>query len=147
MTSAVSGNPSRRRWSFTWETLSYIPTLRLYLFHPDVDPSARCRNLAASLRLDQFVILVSWVEDGGGGKGAGNNVALRVPVPRVLIDPSCVDCRTTGDHVEIKLALVLPLDNPAVSDLLGVLDPGSWDTANDAGGLSNRSLLLSLDSG
>ncbi|KAG6477915.1 hypothetical protein ZIOFF_061347 [Zingiber officinale] len=142
MASVPSENPSQRRWSFTWETLSYIPTLRLYLFHPDVDPSARCRNLAASLRLDQFVILVSWIEDGGG-----NDVGLRVPVPRVLIDPSCrVDCRATSDHVEIKLALVLPLDNPAVSDLLGVLDPGSWDTASGAGGVSNRSLPLSLDS-
>ncbi|XP_074586307.1 uncharacterized protein LOC141841990 [Curcuma longa] len=147
MTPVPSGNPSRRRWSFTWETLSYIPTLRLYLFHPDVDPSKCCRNLAASLRLDQFVILVSWVEDGGGGKGDGNDVALRVPVPRVLIDPSCrVDCRATSDHVEIKLALVLPLDNPAVSDLLGILDPGSWDTASGAGGVSNRSLPLPLDS-
>lgn len=58
-----------------------------------------------------------------------------------------MDCRATSDHVEIKLALVLPLDNPAVSDLLGVLDPGSWDTASGAGGVSNRSLPLSLDSG
>jgi hypothetical protein len=46
----------------------------------------------------------------------GEAVSLWVPIPRVLVDPSApVECRTTGDHVEVCLALVLPVDHPVVA--------------------------------
>ncbi|WOL02951.1 hypothetical protein Cni_G11670 [Canna indica] len=141
MVSSPQENPSRRQWRFTWETLPHIPTLRLYLFHPDVDPSDRLRNLSASLRLQQSLVVVSWLHE------TGDLVLLRIPIPKVLIDPSCpVDCRAMNDHVEIKLALVLPVDHPAVADLCGVLDSDRGAMAGGDGQLLNPLLPLSLDS-
>ncbi|PKA56714.1 hypothetical protein AXF42_Ash012844 [Apostasia shenzhenica] len=122
----MSFNPedskSTRRWRFTWEALAHIPTLRLYLFNPELrDLSDKCHAIGASLSLHESLLLVSWSldEDGSGG---GVAVALRVPIPRVLIDPGCpVDVRATGDHIEAKLALLLPVDHPVVTELCGVL--------------------------
>ncbi|THU69747.1 hypothetical protein C4D60_Mb08t17670 [Musa balbisiana] len=141
----VLENPSPRLWRFTWETLAHIPTLRLYLFHPDVHPSALCGNLSASLRLDQSLLLVSWIDDRNG-EGTGDVVSLRAPVPKVLIDPSCpVECRAMDDHIEIKLALVLPVDHPVMMDLRGVLDSYMGEMGRQEGGLSDRLLPLPLD--
>lgn len=143
----VLENPSRRLWRFTWETLAHIPTLRLYLFHPDVHPSALCGNLSASLRLDQSLLLVSWIDDRNG-EGTGDVVSLRAPVPKVLIDPSCpVECRAMDDHIEIKLALVLPVDHPVMMDLRGVLDSYMGEMGRQEAGLSDRLLPLPLDLG
>ncbi|URE26805.1 hypothetical protein MUK42_15562 [Musa troglodytarum] len=145
MSSDVLENPSPRRWRFTWETLAHIPTLRLYLFHPDVHPSALCGNLSASLRLDQSLLRVSWIDDRTG-EGTGDVVFLRVPVPKVLVDPSCpVECRAMDDHIEIKLALVLPVDHPVMMDLGGVLDSDMGEMGRQECGLSDRLLPLPLD--
>ncbi|URE33768.1 Inositol monophosphatase family [Musa troglodytarum] len=145
MSSDVLENPSPRRWRFTWETLAHIPTLRLYLFHPDVHPSALCGNLSASLRLDQSLLRVSWIDDRTG-EGTGDVVFLRVPVPKVLVDPSCpVECRAMDDHIEIKLALVLPVDHPVMMDLRGVLDSDMGEMGRQECGLSDRLLPLPLD--
>ncbi|URE33770.1 Inositol monophosphatase family [Musa troglodytarum] len=147
MSSDVLENPSPRRWRFTWETLAHIPTLRLYLFHPDVHPSALCGNLSASLRLDQSLLRVSWIDDRTG-EGTGDVVFLRVPVPKVLVDPSCpVECRAMDDHIEIKLALVLPVDHPVMMDLRGVLDSDMGEMGRQECGLSDRLLPLPLDMG
>ncbi|KAJ8492388.1 hypothetical protein OPV22_014109 [Ensete ventricosum] len=145
MSSDVLRNPSPRRWRFTWEALAHIPTLRIYLFHPDVHPSALCGNLSASLRLDQSLLLVSWIHDRTG-EGTGDVVFLRVPVPKVLIDPSCpMECRAMDDHIEIKLALVLPVDHPVMMDLRGVLDSDMGEMGRQEGGLSDRLVPLPLD--
>ncbi|RWV81072.1 hypothetical protein GW17_00057546 [Ensete ventricosum] len=147
MSSDVLRNPSPRRWRFTWEALAHIPTLRIYLFHPDVHPSALCGNLSASLRLDQSLLLVSWIHDRTG-EGTGDVVFLRVPVPKVLIDPSCpMECRAMDDHIEIKLALVLPVDHPVMMDLRGVLDSDMGEMGRQEGGLSDRLVPLPLDLG
>ncbi|XP_072978648.1 uncharacterized protein [Typha angustifolia] len=101
---------NRRQWRFTWEILAHIPTLRLYLFHPEIDPSAQCFDLHASLRFEESLLLVSFVHGEA-------EVRLRVPVPRVLIDPSClIGCCAKVDHIEMKLALVLPVDHPLVAE-------------------------------
>ncbi|CAA6671465.1 unnamed protein product [Spirodela intermedia] len=78
----VSTSPRRscRRWRFTWESLAHTPTLRLFLFSSEVEPSKRCENLEASLCLGESRVVVRWREEGAG------DLELRVPVPRVLID-------------------------------------------------------------
>ncbi|KAJ0989049.1 hypothetical protein J5N97_007405 [Dioscorea zingiberensis] len=111
MASAPLRNP--RKWRYTWETLGHIPVLRLYLFDAQTDPSIRCRSLESSLRFEESLLLVTWVEDDG-------DVLLRVPFPKVFIDPSCpIESIARHDHIEIKLALVLPADHPLVADIRG----------------------------
>lgn len=132
---------SPRRWRFTWEALAHMPTLRLFLFNPEVDPSRRCGDLRASLCLEESLLLVSWMEEGAG------DLALSVPVPRVLIDPgSPVQCVARGDHIEVKLALVLPLDHPMSVNLSAALDAGGAAVGRE-GGSSDSLLPLTLDSG
>ncbi|XP_006648283.1 uncharacterized protein LOC102720491 [Oryza brachyantha] len=99
----------RRQWRYTWEALVHLPLLRLYLFRPAVTAAAPPTGLRADLRLDDALLLLSF-------SLAGEPVALRVPVPRVLVDPSAPpECRAAGDHVEVRLALVLPVDHPVVA--------------------------------
>lgn len=44
--------------------------------------------------------------------------SVRVPVPRVLIDPEApIHSRVFDDHVEVKIALLLPVDHPLISGL------------------------------
>jgi hypothetical protein len=89
----------RRQWRYTWEALGHLPLLRLYLFplpaHPDAVPS--------DPRLDGSLLILSF-------SLAGKDASLRVPVPRVLVDPSApVECRAAGDHVEVRLAVDHPV--------------------------------------
>lgn len=107
---AVAGDRARRRqWRYTWESLAHLPLLRLYLFRPELSAAAAADHLRADLRLDDSLLLLSF-------SLAGEPVALRVPVPRVLVDPSAPpECRDAGDHVEVRLALVLPVDHPVVA--------------------------------
>ncbi|KAF0895942.1 hypothetical protein E2562_018017 [Oryza meyeriana var. granulata] len=106
---AIAGDHARRRqWRYTWETLAHLPLLRLYLFHPALS-AASTDHLRADLRLDDSLLVLSF-------SLAGEPVALRVPVPRVLVDPSAPpEFRAAGDHVEVRLALVLPVDHPVVA--------------------------------
>ncbi|KAG6768281.1 hypothetical protein POTOM_027182 [Populus tomentosa] len=57
-----------------------------------------------------------------------SEVSIRVPIPRVLIDPeSPVNAKAFDDHIEDKLVLLLPVDHPLVStfDLLNLSDDES----------------------
>ncbi|KAK8963042.1 hypothetical protein KSP40_PGU002726 [Platanthera guangdongensis] len=113
-----------RQWRFTWETLAHIPTLRLYLFNPEIDDISDVRrSLEANLRLGESLLVISWRLDGGK-KGSCRTSALMIPVPRVIVDPACpVDVKVMGDHIEAKLSLLLPVGHPLAAEIWG--DPGS----------------------
>ncbi|CAN4116776.1 unnamed protein product [Withania somnifera] len=99
-------NPNSSTWRFTWEAQSHTSTLRLILFNPKAKPSSQC---TVNLCIEQSLLTVTFSEKGD---------SIRVPVPRVLIDPeSPVHCRVFDDHVEVKLTLLLPVDHPLISDL------------------------------
>lgn len=141
MASIASGNS--RIWRFTWEALAHIPTLRLYLFRECFDPSVRCSTLGAFLRFDESLLLVSWTDEEEGNR----EVSLRVPVPRVLIDPECpVDCIAKSDHIAIKLVLILPVDHPVMANFYGFLDSTGVEEGKDGDQSPGRLLPLSLDS-
>jgi len=112
--SAPGGNHARRRqWRYTWEALAHLPLLRLYVFprRPALPAAIPSGSLRADLRLEDSLLFLSF-----SLAGEDHPVALRVPVPRVLVDPAApVECRTAGDHVEVRLALVLPVDHPVVA--------------------------------
>ncbi|KAG8058041.1 hypothetical protein GUJ93_ZPchr0002g24298 [Zizania palustris] len=134
----ASFHARRRQWRYTWETLAHLPLLRLYLFHPAL--SAAPSDLRANLRLDDSFLLLSF-------SLAGAPVALRVPVPRVLVDPSASpECRFAGDHVEVRLALVLPVDHPVVAAAFppppGVEPPESLSLRDDLKSLSSGEVHL-----
>ncbi|KAF8406473.1 hypothetical protein HHK36_008561 [Tetracentron sinense] len=105
------------KWRFTWETVVHIPTLRLFLFNPNIKPANKCRNLNASLISEESSLLVGWIEDSVQPHDAPVDFSLRVPVPRVLVDHgSPVDFRLMEDHIEVKLVLLLPVDHPILSN-------------------------------
>ncbi|PNT65806.1 uncharacterized protein LOC100834319 [Brachypodium distachyon] len=107
---AAGDHALRRQWRYTWETLAHLPLLRLYLFRPSATALRPApSDLRADLRLDASLLLLSFTL-------AGDAVSLRVPVPRVLVDPSAPpECRVAGDHLEVRLTLVLPVDHPVVA--------------------------------
>jgi hypothetical protein len=110
---AAPGDHARRRqWRYTWEALGHLPLLRLYVFPlPALPAGTPCGGLRAELSLEDSLLLLSFSLAGEDAP-----VALRVPVPRVLVDPAApVECRAAGDHVEVRLALVLPVDHPVVA--------------------------------
>ncbi|XP_027179000.1 uncharacterized protein LOC113777965 [Coffea eugenioides] len=109
-----SQNPSN--WRFTWEAQSHIPTVRLYLFNPHIKPSAQCTNLEVDLSVDQSSLLVRFYQAEAEAE-AEACTSFRVPLPRVLIDPeSPVQFTAYDDHIHVKLALLLPIDHPLVSE-------------------------------
>ncbi|KAK4383086.1 hypothetical protein Sango_2809800 [Sesamum angolense] len=112
---AVAENSSS--WRFTWEAQSHTPILRLLLFNPKMKPSAQCRDLKLSFLREQSLLTVSFLDDD-----AQIETSVRVPVPRVLVDPeSPLQVRAFDDHIEVKLVLLLPVDHPLVSDFDSVL--------------------------
>ncbi|TQE02540.1 hypothetical protein C1H46_011846 [Malus baccata] len=114
----TAGNP--RKWRFTWEAQSHIPILRLFLFDSCTKPSTQCRKLTVHITPAESLVLVSWAEDA-------QEVSLRVPMPRVLVDAeSPVSFSALDDHIEVKLVLLLPVDHPIVLsfDSLLSLDGG-----------------------
>lgn len=112
-TTMSTENP--RKWRFTWEAQSHVPILRLFIFDSYTRPSVQCQNLKVHLNPSQSLVLVSWFED--------LEVSLRVPTPRVLVDPeSPVSFRAFDDHIEVKLVLLLPVDHPIVSSFDSVLN-------------------------
>uniref|UniRef100_A0A0D9VBU1 Ubiquitin-conjugating enzyme E2C-binding protein n=1 Tax=Leersia perrieri TaxID=77586 RepID=A0A0D9VBU1_9ORYZ len=138
---AVAGdNARRRKWRYTWETLAHLPLLRLYLFRSASPLLLPAADLSADLRLDESLLLVSF-------SLAGEPVVLRIPVPRVLVDPSApVECRAAGDHVEVRLALVLPVDHPVVATAFppppGEELPAPLSLRDDLKNLSSRDVHL-----
>lgn len=98
---------SFRKWRFTWEAVSHIPFLRLVVFAPHINPSILCKKLKVNLNLEAFQLTLSWIEE--------NEVSLKVPVPRVLVDVETpVNFMLFEDHIEVKLVLLLPVDHPIV---------------------------------
>ena len=132
--SSAEENP--RKWRFTWEAQSQIPILRLFLFDSHTKPSIQCQNLKVDLNLSQSLLQLSWFDD--------RHVSLRVPIPRVLLDPeSPLSFTAFDDHIQVKLVLLLPVDHPIVSSFDSVL--------NFSQGLENASFdaskPLEMDSG
>ncbi|XP_062082324.1 uncharacterized protein LOC133788747 isoform X2 [Humulus lupulus] len=124
-----------RKWRFTWEAQSHIPTLRLFLFDLHSKPSVQCRNLQVHANLSQSLVMVTWLDD--------EEVSLRVPIPRVLIDDeSPVSFRAFDDHIEVKLVLLLPVGHAIVSGFGSILN-FSGDEENQN---SDASSPLSVDS-
>ncbi|KAL8541550.1 hypothetical protein ACS0TY_002714 [Phlomoides rotata] len=104
-------------WRFTWEAQSHTSILRLLLFNRSTKPSAQCRDLKLSLLPQKSLLTVSFSESEGQIE-----TSVRVPVPRVLIDPeSPIHFRVFDDHIEVKLVLLLPVDHPLVSDFDSIL--------------------------
>ncbi|KAI9110371.1 hypothetical protein K1719_018813 [Acacia pycnantha] len=104
-----------RKWRYTWEAQSHIPTLRLLLFAKNANPSSQCLNLKVQLLPSQSLVAVSWFEPA--------QVSLRVPIPRVLVDfESPVSFRALDDHIEVKLLLLLPVDHPILSSFDSVMN-------------------------
>lgn len=98
---------SSKKWRFTWQAVSHIPILRLVVFAPHINPSILCKNLKVNLNLEGSQLTVSWIEE--------NEVSLKVPIPRVLVDvESPVNFMLFEDHIEVKLVLLLPVDHPIV---------------------------------
>ncbi|CAL9027124.1 unnamed protein product [Prunus brigantina] len=103
-----------RKWRFTWEAQSHIPTLRLFLFDSYTKPSIQCEKLSVLICPSESLVLVSWTED--------TQVSLRVPMPRVLVDAdSPVSFSALDDHIEVKLVLLLPVDHPIVLSFDSIL--------------------------
>nr|POF27404.1 hypothetical protein CFP56_14518 [Quercus suber] len=111
--SSAEENP--RKWRFTWEAQSQIPILRLFLFDSHTKPSIQCQNLKVHLNLSQSLLQLRWFDD--------RHVSLRVPIPRVLLDPEWpLSFTAFDDHIQVKLVLLLPVDHPIVSSFDSVLN-------------------------
>lgn len=150
-TMTMTMTTTKKQWRFTWETLAHTPTLRLYLFRSpgSTDPLPCCSHLRASLCLVESLLLVSFLDleapaPASSAAAVGRQVVLRVPVPRVLIDPGCpVECVAKSDHFEIKLALIVPVDHPLIKEFRGALD-----SDRDVMGSSDYDqVLLSMNDG
>ncbi|KAG9449745.1 hypothetical protein H6P81_009710 [Aristolochia fimbriata] len=140
-----SVNRSPRKWCFTWETLSHLPTLRLYLFDGETNPSSQCGNLKCSLNLEQSLLLVAWNEEIDDERV---DFVLRIPVPRILVDPgSPLEFKAREDHIEVKLVMILPVDHPLLSNFDSVLNLGNRDCCQGRERSDSARLSpLSLDS-
>ncbi|KAJ6907191.1 hypothetical protein NC651_017777 [Populus alba x Populus x berolinensis] len=65
-------------------------------------------HLQAQLYLSKSHLLVTFTENE-----ETSEVSIRVPIPRVLINPeSPVNAKASDDHIEVKLVLLLPVDHP-----------------------------------
>ncbi|KAL1144014.1 hypothetical protein V6Z11_A11G201300 [Gossypium hirsutum] len=136
----MSNLENPRNWRFTWEAQSHSPNLRLFLFDSQAKPSVQCRNLEVQLNLSQSHLLVSWLKEG-----EKEEVSLRVPIPRVLIDSEApVSFRALDDHIEVKLVLLLPVDHPIVSSFDLMLD-SSENGYNDPSLDAAKPLVMDTD--
>lgn len=107
-----------RKWRFTWEAQSHSPTLRLFLFDSQTNPSIQCQDLKVTLNLSQSHVFITWIHQ----QETLNQVSLFAPIPKVLIDfDSPISYRALSDHIEVKLLLLLPVDHPIVSSIDSVL--------------------------
>lgn len=136
----MSNLENPRKWRFTWEAQSHSPNLRLFLFDSQKRPSLQFKNLKVRLNLSQSQLLVSWLKEEGD-----EEVSVRVPIPRVLIDSeSPVNYRALDDHIEVKLVLLLPVHHPIVSSFYSVLNPS--ENGDDLVGLDAEKPLV-MDTG
>ncbi|OVA08733.1 Ubiquitin-conjugating enzyme E2-binding protein [Macleaya cordata] len=140
----MSDHRNPRNWRCTWETLSHVPTLRLFLFSPDIKPATQCKNLKIHLKFEESLLLVSWNEEIEHQNDGSVDFLLRVPVPRVLVElGSPVDFKATEDHIEVKLVLLLPVDHPLAVNFSSVLN---FSDEEDSTECSDRFQSLSIDS-
>ncbi|XP_010548307.1 PREDICTED: uncharacterized protein LOC104819768 [Tarenaya hassleriana] len=146
----MAENPKNpRHWRYTWVAQSHSPNLRLFLFDSGTSPRLHCKSLSVSLILEQSQLLITWVDDVDDRDEAKerDEVSLRVPVPRILIDAeSPVNFRALDDHIEVKLVLLLPVDHPIVDSVLYSLGDTKDSAFESAGPLVMDSdvKLLSL---
>ncbi|XP_015889905.1 uncharacterized protein LOC107424576 isoform X1 [Ziziphus jujuba] len=126
-----------RKWRFTWEAQSHIPTLRLFLFDSHTNPSTQCQNLKVRVSLSQSSVLVSWCQE--------THISLRVPIPRVLVDSeSPVSFKALDDHIEVKLVLLLPVDHPIISSFDSILNLTD-DVENASSDASSKRMSMDSD--
>ncbi|CAH9087089.1 unnamed protein product [Cuscuta epithymum] len=112
--SRLRATQSPSQWRFVWEAQSHIPILRLYLFNPNFKPAAACTHLRVDANLELFFLSVCFIENDAESQ---LETSLRVPIPRVLVDSeSPVHSRVLDDHIEVRLALLLPVDHPLGSN-------------------------------
>ncbi|KAL1210077.1 hypothetical protein V5N11_010656 [Cardamine amara subsp. amara] len=118
-------NPkTQKKWRYTWEAQSHSPNLRLFLFDSKTNPKINCKSLNVSIILEKSQLLVTWINDEDKEEEATSKreeiVSLHVPFPKVLLDAeSPVNFKALDDHIEVRLVLLLPVDHPLVSDLIG----------------------------
>lgn len=126
-----------RKWRYTWEAQSHLPILKLFLFTPNFNPSSSCNDLNVDLKFEKSLVQVTWKDQ--------NPVSLLVPLPRVLVDlESSVNFRASDDHIEVKIALLLPVDHPIVSSFVSELNSG--DEIGDCFSYDGFIEPLSMDS-
>ncbi|XP_065851295.1 uncharacterized protein [Euphorbia lathyris] len=119
-----SENP--RQWRFTWEAQSHSPILKLFLSSSFSKPSIHCKNLDVQLNISRSLLLVNWLQDDTG------IISLRVPIPKLLIDPdSPLTFRVFDDHIQVKLVLLLPVNHPIFTDLT-LSDDGAENEVSDS---------------
>ncbi|CAN6446554.1 unnamed protein product [Victoria cruziana] len=124
-----------RRWDYTWEALSHIGALRLFLSCPLLSPNSRCQQLAAALdwsHRGRWTVHLRWEESQDQQNGGGAvPLSLRVPLPPVIVDHDApLHCVAMDDHIQVKLVLLLPVDHPLVAELAMVSDSGEVDGEN-----------------
>ncbi|KAF5183474.1 HECT-like ubiquitin-conjugating enzyme (E2)-binding protein [Thalictrum thalictroides] len=118
-----------RTWRYTWETLTHIPILRLFLFNSKIKPLNQCKNLKVTLNFEESMLLVSWNEEIENKKDFFIDFIVRVPVPRVLVDLSSpVDFKLMEDYIEVKLVLLLPVDNPILINFDSIVNISGEET-------------------
>ncbi|XP_004289121.1 PREDICTED: uncharacterized protein LOC101309100 [Fragaria vesca subsp. vesca] len=143
MTQKLETAESSTEWRFTWESQSHIPTLRLFLFNSSTNsstnPSTQCHNLTVHLSLPHSLLLLTWTAAADAAV-----VSLCVPMPRVLLDDeSPVSFKALDDHIEVKLALLLPVDHSIVLNFESLLSLGEMRLDEDE---DNGLKPLSVDS-
>lgn len=134
-------NPSE--WRFAWEAQSHVPILRLYLFNTNIKPAAHCARLRVDAVFEHSLLTVSFFETE-----CQVETSLRVPIPRVVVDfESPVHSRALDDHIEVKLALLLPVDHPLGSNFDSVLNSLEIEECKSEHLASDRANELSAASG
>ncbi|CAM8948426.1 unnamed protein product [Rhodiola kirilowii] len=105
----ISQNPTAP-WTYTWESQSHTPTLRLLIFNSRTNPKLECDGIQVKLLLQDSSVLVTWVGENEA------RVSINIPVPiRVLLDVEApLSFKAADDHIEVKLVLLLPVDHPIV---------------------------------
>ncbi|KAH9319646.1 hypothetical protein KI387_021415, partial [Taxus chinensis] len=152
-----------RQWQYSWEALSHVRILRLYMMHPSLSPIADCLQLTVSLcppdnaHFNGVSLLIQWVEGpstiktNGNGSSYSHSHSARVPVPPVVLDHSIpAQCKAMIDHIEVKLVLMLAVDHPLVgslSSLLGSGDGGISEETQSPFSLDNDTRALAMEGG
>ncbi|CAM6093561.1 unnamed protein product [Calypogeia fissa] len=147
-TQQVRLSGQEKSWRFTYEALTRVHSLRLFLFNSMIPVPWRCASLQATLASESEsmvssspVVLCQWNSPNG------DSYKLFVPIPVCLIDYSVPFLAfARSDHIEIKLTL-LSSGGSFVDDLslLGFTYKGEPVDSHSHGGEAAES-ALSLNS-